>query len=121
MGAPVTSGTLAGSTSGFWDSIHKEAASSDISRFGRHPPVERLAQNVPTVAESDVVVGHDFRNRENQQKEIGLTGAARFVRWEVLRREPAVVCQQPPVVRSTQFGDRQSSRPRGRPDYRNRG
>ena len=40
---------------------------------------------------------------------------------EARRREPAVVCQQPPVVRSTQFGDRRRSRPRGRRDYRNRG
>jgi len=35
---------------------------------------------VPTVAESDVVVGHDFRNREEQQLEIRFTGDARFVR-----------------------------------------
>ena len=40
---------------------------------------------------------------------------------EARRREPAVVCQQPPVVRSTQFGGRRRSRPRGRRDYRNRG
>jgi hypothetical protein len=30
--------------------------------------------------ESDIVVGRDFRNRENQQLEIDVTGAARFVR-----------------------------------------
>ena len=40
---------------------------------------------------------------------------------EARRREPAVVCQQPTVVRSAQFRDRQRSRPRGRRDYRNRG
>ena len=40
---------------------------------------------------------------------------------EARRREPAVVCQQPPVVGSTQFGGRQQSRPRSRPDCRNRG
>ena len=40
---------------------------------------------------------------------------------EARRREPAVVCQQPSVVRSPQFGDRRRSRPRGRRDYRNRG
>ena len=39
MGAPVASGTLAGSTSGSSASIRKEAASSDLSRFRRHPPV----------------------------------------------------------------------------------
>ena len=33
-----------------------------------------------TVAESDIVVGHDFRNREKQQLEIGITGGAKFVR-----------------------------------------
>jgi hypothetical protein len=32
-----------------------------------------------------------------------------------------VVCQQPPVVRSTQFRDCRRSRPGGRRDYRNRG
>jgi hypothetical protein len=32
---------------------------------------------------------------------------------EVRRRESAVVCQQPPVVGSTQFGGRRRSRPRG--------
>ena len=32
---------------------------------------------------------------------------------EARRREPAVVCQQPPVVGSTQFGGRRRSRPRG--------
>jgi hypothetical protein len=37
------------------------------------------------------------------------------------RREPAVVCQQPPVVGSAQFGDRRRSRPRGRRDFCNRG
>ena len=40
---------------------------------------------------------------------------------EARRREPAVVCEQPSVVRSPQFGDRRRSRPRGRRDYRNRG
>ena len=40
---------------------------------------------------------------------------------EAGRGEPAVVCQQPRVVRSTQFGDRRRSRPRGRRECRNRG
>ena len=56
-----------------------------------------------------------------RQLEIGVTCGARFVRQEARRREPAVVCQQPSVVRSPQFGDRRRSRPRGRRDYRNRG
>jgi hypothetical protein len=37
------------------------------------------------------------------------------------RPEPAVSCQQPPVVRNTQFGDRQRSPPHGRRHHRNRG
>ena len=44
MGAPVASGTLAGSTSGSWARIHKDAARSDFSPFRRHPPGARLAQ-----------------------------------------------------------------------------
>ena len=40
---------------------------------------------------------------------------------EARRREPAVVCQKPPVVRSGQFGDGRRSRPRTRRGYRNRG
>ena len=40
---------------------------------------------------------------------------------EARRRELAVVCQQPPVVRSPQFGDRRRSRPPVRRDHRNRG
>ena len=40
---------------------------------------------------------------------------------EARRREPAVVCQQPPVVGSTQLGGHRRSRPRSRRDYRNRG
>jgi hypothetical protein len=38
---------------------------------------------------------------------------------EAQSREPAVVCQQPPVVRSAQFGDRRRSRPRAPRGYRN--
>jgi hypothetical protein len=37
------------------------------------------------------------------------------------RRGRVVACQQPPVVRSAQFGDRQRSRPLSRRVYRNRG
>ncbi len=40
---------------------------------------------------------------------------------EARRREPAIVSQQPSVIRSPQFGDRRRSRPRGRRNYRNRG
>ena len=109
MGAPVASGTLAGSTSGSWVSNHKEAAGSDCSRLRRHPRVVGLA----TVAESDIVAGHDSatereaaeRDRRRRRREIRPAGEAR-------RREPAVV-EQPPVVRSTQFGGRRRSRPRG--------
>ncbi len=41
------------------------------------------------------------------------------VRREARRREPAVVCQQPFVVRRPKFRHRGRSRPRGRRDYRN--
>jgi hypothetical protein len=37
------------------------------------------------------------------------------------RREPAVICPEPPVVASTQFCGRRQSRRPGRPGYRNRG
>ena len=95
---------------------------SDFSRFRRHPRVVRFAQPLPTVAESDIVVGHDFRNRTRSSSARSASPAVRdsSVR-EARRREPAVVCQQPSVVRSPQFGGRRRSRPRGRRDYRNRG
>jgi hypothetical protein len=72
MGAPVVSGTLAGSTSGSWDSIHKEAASGDFSG--------RTARTTPPDRRAAAVVEHDFRNREQQQRKIGDTGVSRFVR-----------------------------------------
>ena len=43
-GRPSRLWDLAGSTSGSWPSIHKDAARSDFSPFRRHPPVARLAQ-----------------------------------------------------------------------------
>ena len=69
MGAPVASGTLAGSTSGSWARIPKEAASSDFSRFRRHPSGPTARTTLPTVADPDVV-GHNFRNGEKQRREI---------------------------------------------------
>ncbi len=57
MGAPVASGTLAGSTSGSWASIHEGAASSDFSRFGRHPSGRPTRTTLSTVAGSDRAVG----------------------------------------------------------------
>ncbi len=78
MGAPVASGTLAGSTSRSAASIHREAASSDITRS-----VDTLrsydSHTLPTVAESDIVVGHNFPNREKQRSETGVAGVVRFV------------------------------------------
>jgi hypothetical protein len=73
-----------------------------------------------TVTESDTVAGHDLLNREKQPLELDVTGGARFARQEARRREPAVICQQPPVLRSPQFRNHRPSRPRGRRDYRNR-
>ena len=121
MGAPVASGTLAGSISGSWDSIHKEAAGGGFSRFRRHPRVVRLAQ-----------LSRPSRSRTSSSGTISATARSRRRRSaspavrdssvrETRRREPAVVCQQPSVVRSPQFGDHRRSRPRGRRDYRNRG
>ena len=57
MGAPVASGTLAGSTSGSRTSIHKEAASSDFSRFGRHPSGRPTRTTLSAVAGSDGAIG----------------------------------------------------------------
>ena len=57
MGARAASGTLAGSTSGSWTSIHKGAASSDFSRFGRHPSGRPTRTTLSTVAGSDRAVG----------------------------------------------------------------
>jgi len=81
MVAPVACGTLAGSTSGSWASIHKKppaatarASVETLRSYGSHN------LTLPTVADSDVPVGHNFRNREKQQREIGGTGVARFVR-----------------------------------------
>ena len=40
---------------------------------------------------------------------------------EERRSDLPVICRRPPVVSSAQFGDHRQSRPRGRPDCRNRG
>jgi hypothetical protein len=79
MGARVASGTIAGSTSGSWDSIHKEAASSDWSRLPSTPSGRTTRTTLPD-RRAAAVVGHDFRNREQQQRKIGDTGLARSVR-----------------------------------------
>jgi hypothetical protein len=79
MGAPVASGTLAGSTSGSGDSIHRQAASSDCSRFPSTPSGRTTRATLPD-RRAAAVIGHDFRNREQQEREIGVTGLARFVR-----------------------------------------
>ena len=56
-----------------------------------------------TLAESDVVVGHDFRSREKQQIEVGVTGGARFVRQGGAtprvrgRLSAAIGCTQPTI------------------------
>ena len=79
MAGPVASGTLAGSTSGCWVSIHNEAASSDFSRFPSTPSGRATRTTLPD-RRAAAVVGHDFRDRGQQQREIGDTGVARFVR-----------------------------------------
>ena len=80
MGAPVASGTLAGSTSGSWASIHKEAARGDFSRFRRHPRVVRLAHLCRPSRSRTSSSGTTPQPSEKQQSEIGVAGGARFVR-----------------------------------------
>ena len=45
----------------------------------------------------------------------------RFVAGKLGRRQPAVVCQQPPIVGRVQLGDRRRAWSRDRRDYRDRG
>ena len=80
MGAPVASGTLAGSTSGSSASIHKDAAGGDFSRFRRHPPVVRPAHLCRPSRSRTSSPGTTPQPSENQQSEIGVAGRARFVR-----------------------------------------
>ena len=80
MGAPVASGTLAGSTSGSWASIHKEAAGSDCSRLRRHPRVVGLAHLCRPSRSRTSSPGTTPQPSEKQQSEIGVAGGARFVR-----------------------------------------
>ena len=69
---------------------------------------------LPTVADSDVVVGPRLGNRARSSRGRSASPAVRDSSvGEARRREPAVVCQQPPVGGSTQFGGRRQSRPRG--------
>ena len=65
MGVPVASGTLAGSTSGSAASMHREAARSDFTRSVATVRSHN-SHNSADVAESNVVVGHDFRDRERK-------------------------------------------------------
>ena len=121
MGAPVASGTLAGSTSGSSARIRKEAARSDFSRFRRHPRVVRFA-HLCRRSRSGYRRRARLRNRTRSSRARSASSAVRDSSvGEARRRESAVVCQQPPVVGSTQFGGRRRSRPRGRRDNRNRG
>jgi hypothetical protein len=96
MGAPVASGTLAGSTSGSWASIRKGAASSDLPRFRRHPP--GLAQLCRRRGGRTSSSGTTSKPRK-QQREFGVTSVARFVLGEERPSELPVVRQHPPVVR----------------------
>jgi hypothetical protein len=59
--------------------VHRGAASSDFERSVDTSGCTNRA-NLPNVPESDDGFGHDFRNGENQQTEIRVTGRARFVR-----------------------------------------
>jgi hypothetical protein len=73
MDAPVASGTLAESRSGSWASIRKEAASSDCSLLPSTPSGRTTRTTLPNVAGSDVVVGHDSRDGDNQASRSAFT------------------------------------------------
>src|SRR5438270_13302926 len=79
MGDPVASGTPAESTSGSGVSIHREAASSDFSRFRRHILRSYDSHTLPTVADSAVVVRHNFPDRGSNEATLAIAGVARFV------------------------------------------
>jgi hypothetical protein len=86
MGAPVASGTLPGSRSGSWARIHKPPPAAS------HPSVAPYSRTTRTtlsnVAESAAVDGHDFRNREKQQLQIGITAVRDSSVRQAPRREP---------------------------------
>ena len=65
-------------TSGSGASIRREAAEASLA-LPSTPSGSTTRTTLPTVAESDVVVRHNFPNRQKQESEIGLTGVARFV------------------------------------------
>jgi hypothetical protein len=120
MVARVAPGTLAGSRSGSWAGIHKEAARGDFSRLGRHRRVLRrahLCRPSRSWTSSSGTISATARTSSSRSASPAVRDSS--VR-EARRREPAVVCQQPSVGRSPQLGDRRRSRPPGRRDYRNR-
>ncbi len=118
MGAPVASGTLAGSRSGSWASIHKQAAGGDFSRFRRHPGSHDSHYSLGPSRSPTSSLGTISATARGSRSRSALPAVRDSSVREARRREPAVVCQQPSVVRSPQFGDRRRSRPRGRRDYR---
>lgn len=79
MGAPVASGTLAGSPSDSEASIHREPPAA-TSPAPSTPSGPTTRTTLPTVAESNVVVGHDFRDRETDGEKIDVTNVTRFDR-----------------------------------------
>jgi hypothetical protein len=119
MGARAASGTLAGSRSGSWVSIHEEAAAATsracVDTLGSYDPRNSLDRRGVRHRRARLP-----RPREAAARD-GITCAGDSSVREARRREPAVVCQQPSVVRSPQFGEGRRSWPRGRRDYRNRG
>ena len=99
----------------------------------RKPPAATSRASVDTLGSYDSHTSADgrgaghrrrarLRNRTRSSRARSASSAVRDSSvGEARRRESAVVCQQPPVVGSTQFGGRRRSRPRGRRDNRNRG
>jgi hypothetical protein len=114
MGAPVASGTLAGSTSGSWASNHEERRAATTVRAcvdtRRVVGLAQLCRRSRSRTSSPGTISGTARGSSSRSASSAMRDSS--VR-EAQRRDPAVVCQQPPVVGSTQFGGRRRSRPRG--------
>ena len=68
-----------GSTSGSGPSIHREAARSDNTLLPSTPSGPTTRTTLPTIAKSNVVVGHDFREkmkREDRRHQCGADSSA---------------------------------------------
>ncbi len=88
-------------------------------------PGRRPSRTPSAAPERSGVNAVDIRTRHGARPPVNGSGRrsprsfCHCVRREARGREPAVVCQQPSVVRRPKFRDRGRSRPRRRRDYRN--